>query len=87
MSSHNMRILFQVEKAMENEMVVGSQARILYSNQAGRSRMAAEFNKAVASGELSGPVVSSQLPIEICFNEGKFTIKKYIVQQKAKVYC
>jgi len=49
-----------VEKAMENKMVVGSQARILYSNQAGRSRMAAAFNKAVASGEISAPVVLSR---------------------------
>lgn len=43
---------------MENKMVVGSQARILYSDQAGRSRIAAAFNKAVASGEISAPIVS-----------------------------
>ena len=48
----------QVEKAMDNKLVVGSQARILYCNQAGRSRIAAAFNSAVASGALSGPVVS-----------------------------
>ena len=43
---------------MENKLVVGSQARILYSDQAGRSRIAAAFNKAVASREISAPVVS-----------------------------
>ena len=53
---------------MENKMVVGSQARILYSNQAGRSRMAAAFNKAVASGEISAPVVSAgELKRELIF--------------------
>ena len=38
-------------------MVVGSQARILYSNQAGRTRIARAFNDAIASGEISGPIV------------------------------
>ena len=50
---------------MENKMVVGSQARILYSNQAGRSRMAAAFNRAVASGEISAPVVSVKVSVHV----------------------
>ena len=33
-------------------MVVGSQARILYSDQQGRAALAKAFNKAVASGEI-----------------------------------
>ena len=52
---------------MENKMVVGSQARILYSNQAGRSRMAAAFNRAVASGEISAPVVSGKVSVYMLY--------------------
>merc|ERR1719342_1537003 len=38
-------------------MVVGSQARILYSDAYGRAALAKRFNEAFASGELSGSVV------------------------------
>ena len=41
-------------------MVVGSQARILYSDMTGRAALAKRFNQAVASGELSGSVVISR---------------------------
>jgi len=41
-------------------MVVGSQARILYSDQVGRARLALAFNKAVKDGKLKGPVVISR---------------------------
>ncbi len=46
-----------IEDAKKNKLVVGSQARILYADAEGRAKIAEEFNKAVASGELSGPVV------------------------------
>lgn len=46
-----------IRQAGANKMVVGSQARILYSDAEGRRAIAAAFNKAVASGELSAPVV------------------------------
>jgi len=49
-----------IQEAGSNKMVVGSEARILYSNCEGRAKLAVEFNKAVASGELSGPVVLSR---------------------------
>merc|ERR1711862_940719 len=45
---------------MGHEMVVGSQARILYSDQVGRVKIAKAFNEAVASGKLEGPVVISR---------------------------
>ena len=48
-------------------MVVGSQARILYCNQAGRSRIAAAFNDAIASGNISAPIVSINLSNFILF--------------------
>ena len=38
-------------------MVVGSQARILYADHAGRRRLAAAFNAAIADGTLRGAVV------------------------------
>ncbi len=46
-----------IRAAEENKMVVGSQARILYADAEGRMKIAEAFNKAVASGELSAPVV------------------------------
>lgn len=46
-----------IRQAGENKMVVGSQARILYSDAEGRRSIAAAFNEAIASGVLSAPVV------------------------------
>ena len=46
-----------IRQAGENRMVVGSQARILYSDAEGRRAIAAAFNDAIATGELSAPVV------------------------------
>jgi urocanate hydratase len=49
-----------IKEAGKNKMVVGSQARILYSNCEGRVRLAVEFNKAVQDGRLTMPVVLSR---------------------------
>lgn len=46
-----------IRGAQENKLVVGSQARILYADAEGRIKIAEEFNKAVADGRLSAPVV------------------------------
>lgn len=46
-----------IEGAQENKLVVGSQARILYADAEGRIKIAAEFNKAIADGRISAPVV------------------------------
>ncbi len=46
-----------IRQAGANKLVVGSQARILYSDAEGRRAMAAAFNAAVRSGEISAPVV------------------------------
>ena len=45
-----------IKGAQENKMVVGSQARILYADAEGRSRIAEAFNHAVASEKLSAPI-------------------------------
>ncbi len=46
-----------IKHAEENEMVVGSQARILYTDWSGRIKLALEFNKAVADKIISAPIV------------------------------
>jgi urocanate hydratase len=43
--------------AKENQLVVGSQARILYADAQGRMKIAARFNQAIASGEIKGTIV------------------------------
>ena len=46
-----------IRQAEENQMVVGSQARILYADAEGRMEIAAAFNRAIADGRLKGEVV------------------------------
>ena len=46
-----------IRAARENQLVVGSQARILYADALGRARIAEAFNQAVVDGRLKGPVV------------------------------
>lgn len=49
-----------IREAGKHKMVVGSQARILYSDQRGRAALALRFNQAISCGEISGPVVISR---------------------------
>ncbi|KAL6739024.1 hypothetical protein Aduo_012517 [Ancylostoma duodenale] len=49
-----------IEGAAENRLVVGSQARILYSDQEGRIAIALAFNEAVKNGRVSAPIVLSR---------------------------
>ncbi|RJU80655.1 MAG: urocanate hydratase [Candidatus Poseidoniales archaeon] len=46
-----------IRGAGENDMVVGSQARILYADDEGRRKIASAMNQAIASGRISAPVV------------------------------
>lgn len=46
-----------IREAKQNKLVVGSQARILYADCLGRTRIAEAFNNAIREGILSGPVV------------------------------
>lgn len=46
-----------IKEAGKNNLVVGSQARILYADCEGRTRIALAFNEAVRKGELKAPVV------------------------------
>eukprot|EP00041_Stephanoeca_diplocostata_P028142 m.787861 g.787861 ORF g.787861 m.787861 type:complete len:1143 (-) comp23309_c1_seq2:1400-4828(-) len=49
-----------ITEAGDNQLTVGSQARILYANAEARQMLAQRFNDAVASGVLSAPVVISR---------------------------
>ena len=49
--------LHWIREAGQNKLVVGSQARILYSNEDGRIAIALAFNEAVRDGRIKGPVV------------------------------
>ena len=46
-----------IEEAGRNHLVVGSQARILYADCEGRTKIALAFNEAIRSGEISAPIV------------------------------
>jgi len=49
--------LHWIREAGRNNLVVGSQARILYADAEGRTRIALAFNEAIRKGEISRPVV------------------------------
>ena len=46
-----------IRGAGANDMVVGSQARILYADDEGRRKIASAMNRAIATGRISAPVV------------------------------
>ena len=49
--------LHWIREAGPNNLVVGSQARILYADAEGRTRIALAFNKAIREGEITRPIV------------------------------
>jgi urocanate hydratase len=49
--------LLWIRSAEGNRMVIGSQARILYADAAGRERIAAAFNAAIRDGRIRAPIV------------------------------
>jgi urocanate hydratase len=46
-----------IGEAEQHHLVVGSQARILYSDEEGRKRIALAFNRAIRDGTVSAPIV------------------------------
>ncbi len=46
-----------IREAGRNRLVVGSQARILYADCEGRTKIAQAFNRAIADGRISAPIV------------------------------
>ena len=49
--------LHWIREAGKNHLVVGSQARILYADAEGRTRIALAFNEAIRRGDITRPVV------------------------------
>jgi len=46
-----------IREAANNKLVVGSQARILYADCEGRTKIALEMNKAIREGKIKAPIV------------------------------
>ncbi len=46
-----------IREAKQNNLVVGSKARILYADAEGRTKIAEAFNQAIHNGDISAPVV------------------------------
>lgn len=46
-----------LKEAKKNQMIVGSQARILYADAEGRARIALAFNEAIANGEIGSIIL------------------------------
>ncbi|MBR2061018.1 MAG: urocanate hydratase [Tidjanibacter sp.] len=46
-----------IREAARNKLVVGSEARILYADAEGRAKIALAFNRAIAEGRISAPIV------------------------------
>ncbi|TCD05613.1 urocanate hydratase [Pedobacter frigidisoli] len=46
-----------IEQAKSHNLVVGSQARILYADAEGRSKIAVRFNEAIQASKISAPIV------------------------------
>lgn len=46
-----------IREARQNNLVVGSQARILYADCEGRTKIASAFNRAIKEGKILGPIV------------------------------
>ncbi|SHJ35640.1 urocanate hydratase [Arenibacter nanhaiticus] len=46
-----------IKEAEANQLVVGSQARILYADAEGRAKIAEAFNQAIANKEIEAPIV------------------------------
>ena len=46
-----------IREAGRNKLVVGSQARILYADAEGRTKIALEMNRAIREGRITAPIV------------------------------
>ncbi|MFZ9595246.1 MAG: urocanate hydratase, partial [Bdellovibrionia bacterium] len=46
-----------IQQAQQNQLVVGSQARILYADAEGRMEIASALNQAIADGRIQGPII------------------------------
>ena len=61
-----------IEGAKANHLVVGSQARILYADCEGRTKIAAEFNKAIKDVRISAPILLVRDHHDVCGTDSPF---------------
>ena len=54
-----------IEEAGRNHLVVGSQARILYADCEGRTKIALAFNEAIRKGDITAPIVLGRDPHDV----------------------
>uniref|UniRef100_A0AC35GUU8 Urocanate hydratase n=1 Tax=Panagrolaimus sp. PS1159 TaxID=55785 RepID=A0AC35GUU8_9BILA len=72
-----------IEKAEEHKLVVGSQARILYSDQEGRIEIALAFNNAVREKRLKAPIVISRDHHDVSGTDSPFRETSNIIDGSA----
>uniref|UniRef100_A0A914YYF0 Urocanate hydratase n=1 Tax=Panagrolaimus superbus TaxID=310955 RepID=A0A914YYF0_9BILA len=72
-----------IEKAEEHQLVVGSKARILYSDQEGRIEIALAFNKAVREKRLKSPIVISRDHHDVSGTDSPFRETSNIIDGSA----
>ena len=61
-----------IQEAGRNHLVVGSQARILYADCEGRTRIALAFNEAIRKGEISAPIVLGRYHHDVSGTDSPF---------------
>ncbi|GIQ86049.1 urocanase, partial [Kipferlia bialata] len=74
-----------IDQAEENKLVVGSQARILYSDAIGRIAIAERFHEAIKAGTLHGPVVLSRDHHDVSGTDSPFRETSNI--QDGSMFC
>ena len=61
-----------IEEAGRNHLVVGSQARILYADCEGRTKIALAFNEAIRKGEITAPIVLGRYHHDVSGTDSPF---------------
>ena len=61
-----------IEEAGRNHLVVGSQARILYADCEGRTKIALAFNDAIRRGEITAPIVLGRVHHDVSGTDSPF---------------
>lgn len=73
-----------IEEAGKHKLVVGSLARILYSDYVGRSKLAKRFNELIKKGVLKGPVVISRDHHDVSGTDSPF---RYAILTQIYIQC
>ena len=77
--------IFWIKNAENNQLVVGSEARILYANSEARSNISVAFNDAIAKGEIKGAIVLSRDHHDVSGTDSPFRETSNITD--GSMYC